>query len=155
MSQVKLSIEEEIARESWNEVLPILPDERLWGFLDYTLITIGLAIATWVFLIGGTCAQFVDLKTGTAAIFAANCVSVVLVALSVAIPSNKYGVEQFMLLRSVFGHRGTLLPLALSEIIWIGWAAILIVMLGNVALNIIKVLMPVPKGTEAWITSIA
>ena len=153
MGDEKLSIEEEIARESWNEVLPILPHERIWGFLDYTRITIGLAIATWVFLIGGICAQFVDLKTGTAAILAGNSVGVLLASLSTAIASNKYGIEQFTLLRSVFGYRGTLFPLTLSEIIWVGWTAILMAMLGNVALNILRAVMEVPNAVEIWITT--
>jgi len=155
MANAKLSVEEEIARESWNEILPILPAERIWGFFDYTLITIGLAIASWVLLIGGTCAQFANVKTGAAAILAGNSVAVLLVALSVTIPSNKYGVEQFTLLRSVFGHRGTILPLALSEVVWIGWTAFLMIMQGNVVLNILKVAVKVPQASEIWITSSA
>src|SRR5438128_333987 len=148
----KLSIEEEIAQESLNEILPILQHERVWGFFDYTLITTGLAIATWVFLIGGICARFVGVKPGIAAILSGNSVAVLLVALSTAIVSNKYGIEQFTLLRSVFGYRGTLFPLAFAEIIWIGWTAILMAMLGNVILNIFRTLARVRSTWDVWIT---
>ena len=148
----KLSVEEEIAQEGMNEVLPILPEERIWGFLDYTLITIGLAIATWVFLIGGICANYVGVKMGIGAILAGNSVAVLLMALSTTIVSNKYGVEQFTLLRSVFGHRGTLFPLTFAEVIWIGWTAVLMAMLGNVILNILKTLVGVPQALGSWIT---
>ena len=152
MGEQEFSVEEEIARESWNEVLPILPEERIWGFLDYTLITIGLAIATWVFLIGGICANYVGVKMGIAAILAGNSVAVLLMALSTTIVSNKYGIEQFTLLRSVFGHRGTLFPLTFAEVIWVGWTAVLMAMLGNVFLNILRTLVDVSQVLETWIT---
>jgi NCS1 family nucleobase:cation symporter-1 len=146
------AIAEEIERRSLQGILPVLPEERIWGFLDFSLITIGLAIATWVFLIGGTCALFVGTKAGAAAILAGNSVAVMFMALSTTVASNKYGVEQFTLLRTVFGSRGTLFPLAFGELLWIVWTGVLMAMLGRVGLNIVRGLGTVPHDWDTPLT---
>jgi nucleobase:cation symporter-1, NCS1 family len=140
-------------RESREGILPVLPEERTWQFFDYTLVAIGLAIATWVFLIGGTISQYTDLRDGALAIIAGNSVAVLLMALSTTIASQKYGVEQFTLLRSVFGSRGTLFPLFFAEIVWIGWTVVLMSMLGNVGLNIVRAFTPVSASAAPWIVT--
>ena len=72
--------------------LPTLASERIWGFWSFTSVNIGLAIATWAFLSGGTLAVFVGAETAIAASVIGNLIGVVLVALTVCIPSAKYGV---------------------------------------------------------------
>ena len=74
--------------------MPVLREERIWGFWDFTAVNVGLAIATWAFLIGGTTALFVGARAGIAAIFIGNVIGVSLVALAPCIPSAKYGLEQ-------------------------------------------------------------
>jgi hypothetical protein len=83
--------------------LPTLRGERIWGFWPFTSVNVGLAIATWSFLTGGTVALFAGAKTAIAAGVIGNLIGVVLVALASGIPSAKYGVEQYTGLRSVFG----------------------------------------------------
>ena len=79
---------------------PLLPSERLWGFWEFTYANSALAIATWAFLIGGAVGLFVGPKEGIAAIVIGNIIGVVLTALSTTPISGRYGVEQFIALRS-------------------------------------------------------
>ena len=117
--------------------LPVLRHERIWGFWQFTSVNVGLAIATWAFLTGGTIALFAGVKTAIAATLIGNLVGVVLVALATCLPSAKYGVEQFTALRTVFGVNGVralvavLLPLAGA-----GWNAVLAIMFGRALINV-------------------
>lgn len=54
-------------------------------------------------------------------------------------PSAKYGLEQFVMLRSVFGSHGSrIILVAMSTIFSAAWAAILAIMLGHGAVNILN-----------------
>jgi NCS1 family nucleobase:cation symporter-1 len=117
-------------------ILPVLPEERVWNGFDFTMVNIGLAIATWCFLIGGTLSSFVDLKMGIAATLAGNTIALIIMALSTTLPACKYGVDQYVSLRSIFGIRGTLIPLALILFIEFGWCAVLAVMFGKASSNV-------------------
>ena len=77
-------------REAQFGVLPVLPKERVWGFFDFTWVNIGLAIATWAFLIGGSMSFFVGIKAGIAAAVIGNAISVGLMALATCPPSGKW-----------------------------------------------------------------
>ncbi|WHY82093.1 purine-cytosine permease family protein [Siminovitchia fortis] len=118
-----------------SDLLPLLPKERTWGSLDFSMVNIGLAIATWCFLIGGTLSLFVGLKMGFIATLAGNTISVLFVALSNAIPSSRYGIDQYIFLRSIFGKKGTKIPVILMVIVEFGWVATLAVMFGKASSN--------------------
>ena len=117
--------------------LPVLPHERLWGFWQFTSVNVGLAIATWAFLTGGAIAMFVGVKTAIVATLIGNLIGVVLVAAATCLPSAKYGVEQYTLLRTVFGLNGVralvavMMPLAEA-----GWNAVLAIMFGRAVTNV-------------------
>lgn len=119
--------------------LPVLRHERIWGFWQFTSVNVGLAIATWAFLIGGTVALFAGFKTAVAATIIGNLVGVVLVAIATCLPSAKYGVEQYTALRSVLGINGVrtliaiLMPLSAA-----GWNAILAIMFGRAVTNVLN-----------------
>ncbi len=119
-----------------SDLLPLLPKERTWGSFDFSMVNIGLAIATWSFLIGGTLSLFVGLKMGFIATLAGNTISVLFVALSNAIPSSRYGIDQYVFLRSVFGKKGTKIPVILMVIVEFGWVATLAVMFGKASSNV-------------------
>jgi NCS1 family nucleobase:cation symporter-1 len=117
--------------------LPVLRHERIWGFWQFSSVNVGLAIATWAFLTGGTIALYAGVRTAIAATLIGNLVGVVLVALGTCVPSAKYGVEQFTALRTVFGVNGVrallavMLPLAGA-----GWNAVLAIMFGRALINV-------------------
>lgn len=111
---------------------PLLPTERLWGFWEFTYANSALAIATWAFLIGGAVGLFVGPKEGIAAIVIGNIIGVVLTALATCVPAGKYGVEQFVILRSQFGTNGSRLVYFLAVIfLTMGWLAVLAMMFGR------------------------
>lgn len=119
--------------------LPLLPRERIWGFWSYSWVNIGLAIATWAFLQGATVAYYVGATEAIASVVIGYGVSVLLVSLAPVLPSAKYGVEQFVMLRSIFGHHGArLVMVTMSTIFAAAWAAILAIMLGHGLRNVLN-----------------
>ena len=111
---------------------PLLPSERLWGFWEFTYANSALAIATWAFLIGGSVGLFVGPKEGIAAIIIGNIVGVMLTALATTPISGRYGIEQFIALRSQFGYNGSRVVYVLAVVILtMGWLAVLAMMFGR------------------------
>ncbi|WP_378940962.1 purine-cytosine permease family protein [Mesorhizobium sp. ANAO-SY3R2] len=111
---------------------PILPSERLWGFWEFTYANSALAIATWAFLIGGSVGLFVGPREGIAAIIIGNIIGVVLTAFATTCMTGRYGVEQFVGLRSQFGYNGTRLVYVLAVVVLtMGWLAVLAMMFGR------------------------
>ncbi len=111
---------------------PLLPSERLWGFWEFTYANSALAIATWAFLIGGAVGLFVGPKEGIAAIVIGNIVGVVLTALATCVATGRYGVEQFVFLRSMFGANGSRIVYFLAVVfLTMGWLAVLGLMFGR------------------------
>ena len=138
------------AREAQIGILPVLPEERIWGFGDFTWVNIGLAIATWAFLIGGTLSTFVDLRTGIAAAVIGNVISVALMALATCAPSGKWGLEQYTALRSVFGANGVrIVVLVWLVAIEVGWAAVLSIMFGRSTTHVVNAVAGTDFGPEA------
>lgn len=111
---------------------PLLPTERLWGFWEFTYANAALAIATWAFLIGGAVGLFVGPKEGIAAILIGNIIGVVITALATCVATGRYGVEQFVFLRSMFGPNGSRLVYVLAVVfLTLGWLAVLGLMFGH------------------------
>ncbi|HTN96972.1 MAG TPA: cytosine permease [Nordella sp.] len=111
---------------------PLLPAERLWGFWEFTYANSALAIATWAFLIGGAVGLFVGPKEGIAAIVIGNIIGVVLTALATCVATGRYGIEQFVFLRSMFGANGSRVVYFLAVVfLTMGWLAVLGLMFGR------------------------
>ncbi|MET3288638.1 UNVERIFIED_CONTAM: NCS1 family nucleobase:cation symporter-1 [Brevibacillus sp. OAP136] len=144
-----------VEKESVFGLLPILPKERIWGGYDYTMVNIGLAIATWCFMIGGSLSTVVDLKKGFAALLAGDTISVLFVCLAVSMPSVKFGVDQYISQRSIFGFNGLKFPLFFVLLIQFGWVAILSIMFGNSASNIYAAVANVPQPPIAVVVGFA
>lgn len=117
---------------------PTLPGERIWGFWTFTSVNIGLAIATWAFLTGGTIALFVGVKEAIAAGIIGNVIGVALVSVGTCLPAQKYGLEQYTTLRTVFGKTGArVLVLALFVVASGGWNAVLAIMCARALNNVL------------------
>ncbi|SFV27586.1 purine-cytosine permease family protein [Hyphomicrobium facile] len=112
--------------------LPVLKEERQLGLLDHSWVNIGIAVATWAFLLGGTTAMFVGARDGIAAIIIGNVIGVAIVSVSVCLGTSKYGVEQFTFARSVFGRAGVLMLVCIFLAIYgVGWSSVLAIMFGR------------------------
>lgn len=154
MSQNPQSVEREVEREAQFGVLPVLPKERVWGFFDFTWVNIGLAIATWAFLIGGTMSFFVGVKAGIAAAVIGNGISVALMALATCAPSGKWGLEQYTALRSVMGRHGVkVIVFGWLVVIEIGWAAVLSIMFGRSSTNVVNELGKTDFGPNSLLVT--
>lgn len=112
--------------------LPLLPRERIWGFWQHSSVNVGLAIATWAFLQGAAVAYYVGLAQAIATIVIGYGLSVLAVALAPCMPSVKYGIEQFVGLRSSFGEIGArVVMVAVSTVLAAAWSAVLAIMFGH------------------------
>lgn len=135
------SLREQPEQEGTFGTLPLLREERKWSFLDFSRVNIGLAIATWAFLIGGTIALFVGVERGIAAIVIGNVIGVAIMSLSVCVSTGKYGIEQYTLLRSVFGYNGVrLMVIVALATFGLGWASVLSIMFGRANTNVVNVI---------------
>lgn len=112
--------------------LPLLPRERIWGFWQHSSVNVGLAIATWAFLQGAAVAYYVGLAQSIATIVIGYGISVLAVALAPCLPSVKYGIEQFIGIRSAFGEIGArIVMIAVSTVLAAAWSAVLAIMFGH------------------------
>ncbi len=128
--------------------MPVHRDERVWGFFDFSWVMIGLAIATWAFLVGGEVVDFLGLKAGIAAMVVGNAIGVGLVVASV-LGDTKYGLEHFSLVRAVFGRHGVKpLIYLVNFLVCVGWSGILAVMFGRAAVNILNELAGTAYGGD-------
>ncbi len=112
--------------------LPLLPQERIWGFWQHSSVNVGLAVATWAFLQGAAVAYYVGVVQAIASIVIGYGISVLLIALAPCMPSVKYGIEQFVGLRSAFGENGArVVMVAVSTVLAAAWSAVLAIMFGH------------------------
>lgn len=112
--------------------LPLLPSERIWGFWDFSSVNISYAVATWAFLQGAAVAYYVGVVQAIATLTIGYGISILLVSIAPCLPSAKYGVEQYIGLRSVFGAVGArVVMIVISTILAAAWSAILAIMFGH------------------------
>ncbi|WP_052066975.1 cytosine permease [Rhodococcoides fascians] len=131
---------DEVDDATLNE-LPLTPRERIWGFWDYSVVNIGLAVATWAFLQGAAVAYYVGAKQAIATIAIGYGIAVFFVALAPCLPAAKYGIEQFTGLRSIFGGVGArVVMVSMSTLLAAAWSAVLAIMLGHGVVNALNAL---------------
>lgn len=107
-------VEEQIAREAVFGILPVLPRERRYGFLDAFLVLSGYCIATWSYTQGAYLAGLVGFKQLLIGAFFGAILMLAVYQLPVIL-SVRYGIDIWIWLRSVFGMRG------------VKWIAVLII----------------------------
>ena len=119
--------------------LPLMRAERIWNFWQHSAVNVGLAVATWAFLQGAAVAYYVGVKQAIAAMIIGYGISVLLVALAPCMPSVKYGIEQFVGIRSTFGDRGArIVMVAVSTILAAAWSAVLAIMFGHGLVTVVN-----------------
>src|SRR5699024_7416425 len=114
-----------------------LRQERIWTFRKFTGVNISLAIATWAFLQGGAVALYLGAKAAIASIVIGYAISVLLVSLAPCLPAAKYGIEQYVGLRSVFGVKGArVIMIVMTVLVMAAWPALLGIMAGHALVNV-------------------
>ncbi len=143
------------AEPGFTSDLPLLRRERIWSFWDFSAANIGLAIATWAFLQGGAVAYYVGAKEAVASIVIGYGISIIFVALAPCVPSVRYGVEQFVSLRSSFGTAGSrVIMLVLSALLAAAWAAVLAIMCGYAFANVCNALFGTDLATDGLVVKL-
>ncbi|MGM1028985.1 MAG: purine-cytosine permease family protein [Actinomycetota bacterium] len=121
-----------LAKEHVFGTLPLLKQERSWSALDFTWVNTALAIATWAFLVGGSTALLVGFEAGIAAMLIGNAIGLCFMVLASVVASQRWGSEQYMLLRGAFGVVGVgALVFTVILITEMGWSSLLAVMAGR------------------------
>ncbi|HEX2317323.1 MAG TPA: cytosine permease [Thermomonospora sp.] len=150
-----MAAEEDVTREATFGSLPVLRGERVWNFTDFTWVNVGLAIATWAFLVGGSTAALVGFREGLAAMIIGNAIGVAVMLLASVVASQRYGVEQYTVLRTVYGVGGVAL-LVFTVVLFteMGWSALLGVMFGRASAQVSNEVFGTEIGPNAIVVTL-
>ncbi len=140
-----MSRDSELAREHIYGTFPLLRSERTWSGWDFTWVNTALAIATWAFLVGGSTALLVGFADGVAAMIIGNAIGLCFMVLASIPASQRFGAEQYTLLRGAFGVVGVgLIVFTIILITEMGWSSLLAVMAGRATSQVAGTML----GTE-------
>lgn len=134
--------------------LPLLRKERIWNATEFTGVNVALAIATWAFLVGGFTAMLVGFQQGIAAMIIGNAIGLCFMVLSSVVASQRYGVEQYTLLRPVFGVVGVgVLVFTVILITEMGWSSLLAIMVGRAVTQVSNSAFSTDFGPESLLVT--
>lgn len=135
--------------------LPLLTRERIWNGTDFTGVNISLAIATWAFLVGGSTALLVGFQQGIAAMIIGNAIGLSFMILASVVASQRHGVEQYTLLRPVFGIIGVgVLVFTIILITEMGWSSLLAIMVGRAVTQVSNSTFGTDFGPESLMVTV-
>ena len=144
-----------LASEHVFGTFPLLKQERSWSALDFTWVNTALAIATWAFLVGGSTALLVGFEAGVAAMLIGNAIGLCFMVLASVVASQRWGSEQYMLMRGAFGVVGVgavvFTVIILTEM---GWSSLLAVMAGRATSQVASTMAGVDLGQYGPVVTI-
>ena len=117
------NVEERVAREALFGSLPILSNERLYGFVDALLLLSGYCIATWSYTQGAYLATLVGFRQLLLGAFFGAIFMLCIYQLPVIL-SVRYGIDIWVWLRAVFGGRGVMVMTVIIILINYPWYAV-------------------------------
>jgi len=116
-----------VVKEVYFNLLPTKSDERPYGFIDFLAVQIAFGIAAWFFLVGGFTGLWVKASHAIPIVLFGNIVPLLLAA-PIAVIFARYGTEQYVGHRAVFGQRFSdvwFIIYITSSVGWIAYAALL------------------------------
>lgn len=119
----KRSNAEYIRQETVTGAVPMLGQERQYGFWDLFLTTSGFSIATWCYTQGAYVAQYLSFKQMLVNIFCFNIVWVLIECIPVFF-AVRYGIDLWIWLRSVLGKKGVVILATVISMANFGWYAV-------------------------------
>ena len=117
------NVNREIEKEAVFGIIPVLQNEKLYGFLDAFLILSGYCIATWSYTQGAYLATLVGFKQLLIGAFIGAILMLAIYQLPVIL-SVRYGIDIWIWLRSVFGMSGVKIIAVIIIIINYPWYAV-------------------------------
>ncbi|MBQ8942643.1 MAG: cytosine permease [Firmicutes bacterium] len=97
--------EQEIVRETQLGTMPVMTNERMYGFLDAVLILSGYCIATWSYTQGAYLTTLVGFKQLLIGAFFGAILMLAIYQLPVIL-SVRYGIDIWVWLRAALGYKG-------------------------------------------------
>jgi NCS1 family nucleobase:cation symporter-1 len=146
MTKPNFDIAAKADAEGW---FPMAPKERTWGTVALMGVAVSAAVATWVFLIGGTVAYYLSAVPGTLVMLAGSLVGILLVILATLPVASRYGIDSIAALRPQLGTKGAYFGLALLGLANIGWNAVLVIFMGRACGEILESLSLISAGSRA------
>ena len=117
------NVDKEIEKESVFGIIPVLQNEKVYGFLDAFLILSGYCIATWSYTQGTYLTTLVGFKQLLIGAFVGAILMLLIYQLPVIL-SVRYGIDIWIWLRSVFGISGVKIMAVIIIIINYPWYAV-------------------------------
>lgn len=116
-------VNKQVEKEALFGIAPVLKREKLYGFLDAVLVLSGYCIATWSYTQGSYLATLVGFKQLLIGAFLGAILMLAIYQLPVIL-SVRYGIDIWIWLKAVFGHRGTAIMTVVIIIINYPWYAV-------------------------------
>ncbi|WP_309493514.1 cytosine permease [Candidatus Hecatella orcuttiae] len=132
---------EAIEKEVLFGALPVLAEDRVYGFVDYVWLQMAYGIASWAFLVGGLTGIVLPATEAITAAIAGEGLGLFASAFY-AVIFGRYGADQFLLTRAAFGNRGGNLQLAIWIPINYGWIAYSAFLFGMSAIKLTPLIWP-------------
>lgn len=120
---MKQDINTQVEKEALFGIAPVLTREKLYGFLDAVLILSGYCIATWSYTQGSYLATLVGFRQLLIGAFLGAILMLAIYQLPVIL-SVRYGIDIWIWLKAVFGHRGVTVMTVIIIIINYPWYAV-------------------------------
>lgn len=117
------NVEKQMEKEAIFGIIPVLQNEKVYGFLDAFLILSGYCIATWSYTQGAYLATLVGFKQLLIGAFIGAILMLMIYQLPVIL-SVRYGIDIWIWMRSIFGVSGVKLMAILIIIINYPWYAV-------------------------------
>lgn len=114
---------DEIGKETYYGILPILSGERLYGFRDAVLVTAGYGIATWCFVQGAFISSVLPFYMAIIATMAGIMLFAVPAFLITVVPA-RYGCDIWIYQRVIYGYRLNFIFLLFAVAFGSGWDAV-------------------------------
>ncbi|MDJ0333833.1 cytosine permease [Salinibacterium sp. G-O1] len=152
---VDVTSDPKLSKEYLFGTFPLLKGERTWSARDFTWVNTALAIATWAFLVGGSTALLVGFQAGVAAMLIGNAIGLCFMVLASVVASQRWGSEQYTLLRGAFGVVGVgVLVFTVILITEMGWSSLLAVMAGRATSQVASTMVGADLGQYGPVVTI-
>jgi len=116
-------VNKQVEKEALFGIAPVMKKEKLYGFLDAVLVLSGYCIATWSYTQGTYLATLVGFKQLLIGAFLGAILMLAIYQLPVIL-SVRYGIDIWIWLKAVFGHKGTAIMTVVIIIINYPWYAV-------------------------------
>ncbi len=114
---------DEIGKETYYGIVPVLSNERLYGFRESVLITAGYGIATWCFVQGAFISSVLPFYLAIVATLAGIMLFAVPAFLITIVPV-RFGCDIWIYQRVIYGYRLNFIFLLLAVAFGSGWDAV-------------------------------